>query len=232
MSFMQAALGQLRAETKLPAPALQHTSAKGLQTRALILDEALRLAMRHGLESLSIGGLAAVVGMSKSGVFAHFGSREDLQLSVIAEYHRRFEQEVFFPALAQPRGMARLRALFGNWMQRTAVELDSGCIHISGAVEFDDKDGVVREALVASVQIWHAALQRAIAQCVELGEWRADVDAQQVLFEILGLILSLHHEARFMRTPGAWRRAQNGFEGIVQRYAVPPAQQVPAPQSA
>lgn len=222
LSFMQVALGQLRAETKLPAPALQHTSAKGVQTRALILDEALGLAMRHGLESLSIGGLASVVGMSKSGVFAHFGSREDLQLSVIAEYHRRFEQEVFFPALQQPRGLPRLRAMFGNWMQRTAVELDSGCIHVSGAVEFGDKEGVVRDALVASVQIWHQAMHRAIAQCIALGELQADLDVQQVLFEILGLILSLHHEARFTRTPGAWQRAQTGFDNIMQRYAARP----------
>jgi AcrR family transcriptional regulator len=77
--------------------------------------------------------------MSKSGVFAHFGSREELQISVVHEYHDRFEQEVFYPAIEAPRGIPRLRELFGNWMKRTSMEIDSGCIYISGAVEFDDR---------------------------------------------------------------------------------------------
>jgi len=95
-------------------------------------------ATHHGLESLSIGGLAEATSMSKSGVFAHFGSREELQISVVREYHHRFEQEVFYPALQAEKGLPRLRAMFGNWMQRTTIELDSGCIYISGAVEFSD----------------------------------------------------------------------------------------------
>ena len=86
--------------------------------------------------------------MSKSGVFAHFGSREELQIAVIREYHRRFEEEVFFPAMREPRGVPRLRALFERWMRRVSVEVDSGCIYISGAVEFDDRPGPVRDALV------------------------------------------------------------------------------------
>ena len=126
-------------------------SAKGLQTKAHIIDAALQLAMHNGLESLSIGGLAEVTQMSKSGVFAHFGSREELQVSVIREYHHCFEQEVFFPAMAAPRGVARLRALFDNWMKRTSIEIDSGCIYISGAIEFDDRTGPVRDALAHSV---------------------------------------------------------------------------------
>ena len=89
--------------------------------------------------------------MSKSGVFAHFGSREELQISVVREYHARFEDEVFRPAIAEPRGLPRLRALFERWVRRVSVEIDSGCIYISGAVEFDDRPGPVRDALVAMV---------------------------------------------------------------------------------
>ena len=85
--------------------------------------------------------------MSKSGVFAHFGSREELQISVIREYYQRFSDEVFFPALNAPRGLPRVRALFANWMKRVAIEIQSGCIFISGAVEFDDRPGPVRDAL-------------------------------------------------------------------------------------
>jgi AcrR family transcriptional regulator len=128
------------------APAPRRALHKGQQTKATIVEAALNLATHIGLEGLSIGALAELTGMSKSGVFAHFGSREELQISVVHEYHDRFEQEVFFPALQAPRGVARLRALFANWMKRTSIELDSGCIYISGAVEFDDRTGPVRDA--------------------------------------------------------------------------------------
>ena len=135
---------------------------KGQQTKAAIVDAALGLATQIGLEGLSIGALAEVTQMSKSGVFAHFGSREELQISVIREYHQRFEQEVFYPAVSEARGLPRLRAMFANWMQRTSIELDSGCIYISGAVEFDDRPGPVRDALASSVQTWQDAMKRAI----------------------------------------------------------------------
>ena len=188
---------------------------KGQQTKAAIVDVALALAHQIGLEGLSIGALADAARMSKSGVFAHFGSREELQISVIREYHHRFEDEVFYPAMQAPRGLPRLRALFANWMQRTSVELDSGCLYISGAVEFDDRPGPVRDALVQSVQLWHAAMRRTIAQARQEGHLRADVDEDQVLFEIHGLILALHYESRLLRSPGAIARAQAAFERIL-----------------
>ncbi|MDT0138653.1 TetR/AcrR family transcriptional regulator [Acidovorax sp. PRC11] len=196
---------------------------KGQQTKAAIVDAALGLATHIGLEGLSIGALADVTGMSKSGVFAHFGSREELQISVVREYHTRFEQEVFYPAMSAERGLPRLRALFDNWMKRTSIEIDSGCIYISGAVEFDDRTGPVRDALANSVLTWHAAMKRAIDQCKELGEVHADVDSEQMLFEIHGLILALHYEARFLRTPGSIDRANAGFDNILARYAARPA---------
>jgi AcrR family transcriptional regulator len=185
---------------------------KGRQTRAAILDAALGLASHIGLEGLSIGALAEVAQMSKSGVFAHFGSREGLQISVIREYHARFEDEVFTPALAEARGLPRLRSLFERWIRRVSLELDSGCIYISGAVEFDDRPGPVRDALAAMVMAWHAALERAIRLAVEEGHLRADTDPMQLLFELHGLILALHHDARFLRLPGALERARAGFE--------------------
>ena len=191
---------------------------KGQQTKAAIVDAALGLATQIGLEGLSIGALAEVTQMSKSGVFAHFGSREELQISVIREYHQRFEQEVFYPALSEPRGLPRLRALFANWMKRTSVELDSGCIYISGAVEFDDRPGPVRDALAWSVQTWHAGMKRAIGLAKDEGHLDAATDEEQMLFEIHGLILALHYEARFLKNPGSIARANAGFENILRRY--------------
>ena len=185
------------------------------------MDAALGLATQIGLDGLSIGALAEVMQMSKSGVFAHFGSREELQISVIREYHTRFEDEVFYPALLAPRGLPRLRALFGNWMKRTSVELDSGCIYISGAVEFDDRPGPVRDALASSVSTWLAALRRAVEMAVAEGHLRTDTDAAQVAFEVHALILALHYEVRFLRTPGSLQRAVRAFESIVERQSAP-----------
>jgi AcrR family transcriptional regulator len=208
---------------------LVRPAAKGQTTRAAILDAALGLASHMGLEGLSIGALAEVTGMSKSGVFAHFGSREELQISVVREYHARFEEEVFHPALREPRGLPRLRALFERWIKRVSVELDSGCIYISGAVEFDDRPGPVRDALAQMVRAWHSALERAIRLAVEQGHLKPDTDVMQMLFELHGLILAVHHDARFLRLPGAIDRVQRGFEHVLAHYltdTAPPAARV------
>ena len=211
------------AELSTVARASPKALQKGQQTRATILDAALGLASHMGLEGLSIGALADVTQMSKSGVFAHFGSREELQISVIREYHARFEDEVFFPAMKEPRGLPRLRSLFERWVRRVSVEIDSGCIYISGAVEFDDRPGPVRDALASMVQSWHAALSRAIALAVQAGHLQTGTDPDQVLFELHGLILALHHDARFLRSPGALDRARLGFEHVIAHYSLPKA---------
>ena len=215
--------------TPLPSPrkrssagAAARSLQKGQQTRAAILEAALGLASHMGLEGLSIGALAEVTQMSKSGVFAHFGSREELQIAVIREYHARFEDEVFFPAVREARGLPRLRALFENWIRRVSIELDSGCIYISGAVEFDDRPGPVRDALASMVRAWQAALERAIRLSIDEGHLKPDTDSLQMLFEIHGLILALHHDARFLRLPGAVDRARAGFDRIVALYMVAP----------
>ena len=195
---------------------------KGQQTKAAIIDAALNLAAQVGLEGLSIGAIAELTQMSKSGVFAHFGSREELQISVVREYHTRFEQEVFYPALKAPRGLPRLRTMFANWMKRISAEIDAGCIYISGAVEFDDRPGPVRDALVELVKTWMAAMDRAVAQAKAEGHLRADVDQKQIAFEIHALILALHYETRFLRSPGSLKRANAGFDHILARCAAPP----------
>ena len=196
-------------------------SQKGQQTKQAIVEAALGLSTQVGLEGLSIGVLAEVAHMSKSGVFAHFGSREELQISVIHEYFNRFEHEIFYPALRAPRGLPRVQALFGNWMKRVAVEIQSGCIFISGAVEFDDRPGPVRDALASSVQTWLNALYRAVVLAKQCEHLLPDADEQQMAFEIHGLILALHYEARFLKKPGSIERANRGFSNILARYGAP-----------
>ncbi|MFG5409664.1 TetR/AcrR family transcriptional regulator [Piscinibacter sakaiensis] len=202
-------------DTAAPPRSLQ----KGQQTRSAILEAALGLASHMGLEGLSIGALAELMGMSKSGVFAHFGSREELQISVVREYHAKFEEEVFYPAMAEPRGLPRLAGLFERWVRRVAVEIDSGCIYISGAVEFDDRPGPVRDALAGMVQTWQDALARAIDLAVAEGHLRPDTEAAQLLFEVHGLILALHHDARFLRNPDSIARARRAFDRVIAAHA-------------
>ena len=194
---------------------------KGEQTRAAILDVALELASRNGLEGLTIGLLADRMNMSKSGVFAHFGSREDLQMEVLKLYHHRFEQEVFFPSVKEQRGLPRLESMFARWVKRVSVEIASGCIYISGAVEYDDRPGPIREALVAMVRAWQGALLRAVQQSIDVGALQAGTDPQQLVYEMYGLILALHHDARFLRVPGALERANRGFVRLIENYRNP-----------
>lgn len=194
---------------------------KGELTRAAILEVALELASRDGLEGLTIGLLAERMSMSKSGVFAHFGSREDLQIEVVKLYHERFEQEVFYPSINEPRGLPRLRAMFARWVKRVSVEIASGCIYISGAVEYDDRPGAIREELAGMVSAWKTALRRCVVQAMEEGHLPAGTDPDQLVYEMYGLILSLHHDARFLKVPGSVVRAETGFERLINSYCNP-----------
>jgi len=175
--------------------------SKGALTKAMIVDQALKIASRQGLEGLTVGHLAEALAMSKSGVFAHFGSREELQLAVVREYYDRFEAAVFQPALQEPKGLARLQKMINLWMQTSIQELSAGCIFISGAVEFDDRPGLVRDELVRSVQIWRAALKRAIEQAVEVGDLKKDCVPEAMLFQIYSYVQGLLHDARFLQIP-------------------------------
>lgn len=192
---------------------------KGELTRAAILDVALDLASHNGLEGLTIGLLAERMQMSKSGVFAHFGSREDLQVEVVQEYRRRFEQEVFFPTLKEPRGLPRLMAFARRWMEKRIREMSTGCIFISGAVEYDDRaESPVRHELVKSVTLWRKALTRAIDQAKEEGHLRPDADPEMMLFEMYGIELSLHHDARFLRLPRSAELAMTALDKLIESY--------------
>lgn len=192
---------------------------KGEQTRASILIEALAIANMDGLQGLTIAGVAQRCAMSKSGVFSHFGSREELQIAVVQEYHRCFQAAVFTPAMQAKAGLPRLQALFDNWVVEVTQEVDVGSIYISGAVEFDEREGPVRDALVYSIVTWQAALVRAARAAALKGHLLADLDAEQLVFEIHALILALHHDARFLRKIMSQTRAKMGFERLIKNYS-------------
>ncbi|MBQ4853165.1 TetR/AcrR family transcriptional regulator [Rhodanobacter sp. B2A1Ga4] len=186
---------------------------KRAATRDTILDHAYALARRDGLEGLSIGGLAADVGMSKSGVFAHFGSREDLQLAVLDTGRQRFLTQVLLPALKQPRGLPRLRAIVANWFE-WGREHQSGCVLLSAASEYDGRDGALHDGVVQQQAGWRDELQKAITQAVGLGELRADTDVAQLSFEIYALMLGLHHDAGLFGFDEAGQRTRAAFERL------------------
>jgi AcrR family transcriptional regulator len=201
-----------------PSNTEQKMMRKGELTRAAILDVALDLACRDGLEGMTIGILADRMNMSKSGVFAHFGSREDLQIEVMKLYHHRFEEEIFYPSMKEPRGLPRLEAMFARWVRRVTVEIASGCIYISGAIEYDDKPGAIREELVGMVRAWQDALRRCAQQAIEMGHLSNELDPQQMVYEMYGLILALHHDGRFIKRAGSADRAHRGFERLLAVY--------------
>lgn len=195
------------------------TATKGERTRAAILDAGFRIVSQAGLEGLTIGTLAEATGMSKSGLFAHFGSREELLLAVLARGQEEFVKVVVNPALAKPRGLPRLRALFARWIDWTeSAELPGGCPMIGGATEFDDKPGPVRDALAAGQRAWIETLNRAARQAIEQGQLRSDTDPEQLTFEMFGLALVVHHHRRLLGYPKARGRALEAMEKLLARF--------------
>jgi AcrR family transcriptional regulator len=192
------------------------TERSGL-TLAAILDTALQMAAAEGLESLTIGEVAKRLGLSKSGVFSRVGSREALQKAVLEEYDRRFMQDVFVPAMREPRGLPRLNAIMRLWLVRARdVEIRQGCIYCAGAFEFDDREGPVRELLLDGVMRWRAALKRTVIQAIDEGHLEPDTDAEQLVFEMDALFTGLMRDARFLRDPHATERAWAAWQRLVQ----------------
>jgi len=188
-------------------------------TRTAIVGAAMDLALTEGLEAITLQAVASRLALSKSGVFSRVGSREALQKAVIEEYGRRFLADVFVPAMQKPKGLARLEDIVDRWIARTRdIEAETGCIYMAGAFEYDDREGELRDLLLAEITRWRAALRRTVLQAVETGELRADTDAAQVVSEINGLIMGLLHDARFLRDPQAADRAKQTWQRLLSSY--------------
>ncbi len=168
-------------------------TAKGVSTREAIVGRAYAIACANGLEGLSIAPLAEAVGMSKSGVFAHFGSREGLQLAVLEEAAGRFIDSVLIPALSQPRGLPRLHAIMHNWFEWARNDA-GGCVLLGAATEYDDRHGPLRDRVLQNDRRWRDELRRTIGQAVEEGHL-APGDAGQRVFELYAIALAVHHDA-------------------------------------
>ncbi|MBI1942835.1 MAG: TetR/AcrR family transcriptional regulator [Betaproteobacteria bacterium] len=198
---------------------------KGEQTRAAILDKAVEITSQLGLEGLTIGTLAEATKMSKSGLFAHFGSRDELLLATLDYGTALFTEQVFLPALKAPRGLPRVRALFGNWLAWTeSTRLPGGCPMIGAAAEYDDRPGPVRDRLQQGQWQWIDTLKKSVQMAKDEGHLAPEADIEQIVFEMFGIGLVMHHHRRLLGDAKARARALAAFESLLERHSVSPAQ--------
>ncbi|MEM7437049.1 MAG: TetR/AcrR family transcriptional regulator [Myxococcota bacterium] len=191
--------------------------SKGAETKQAIVDEALGLVSVQGITALSIGTLARSTGMSKSGLFAHFGSKTTLQLAVIRSASERFIDLVVAPAFKERRGEPRVRALFENSSKPWDDQLPGGCIFYAMAAELDDQPGPVRDLLVQTQVDFQDTIRRAAEIAVEEGHFRKDLDLDQFVFEFGSISSAFHFTGRLLGRPDAEQRAQAAFESLLAR---------------
>ncbi len=189
---------------------------KGDETRQAILERATSLASQVGLEGLTIGRLAEDLGLSKSGLFAHFNSKESLQIQTLQHTAQVFVDRVIRPALKTPRGEGRVCALFDGWLSWARADLmKGGCLFVAAATELDDREGPVREELVRQQRDWLEVIANVARTAVAEGHFRADLDAEQFAHDTHGVMLAYHHARRLLRDPRAEDRARRAFEALL-----------------
>jgi AcrR family transcriptional regulator len=209
-------------KTATRAAARPRAASKGEQTREAILTKALGLATRIGFEGLTIGRLADDLGMSKSGLFAHFRSKEALQLEILRMAGARMVDTVVKPALVVKRGEPRVRALFDGWLAwEQSPSLPGGCPFMAASFELDDRPGPVRDFVVQNLRDWLDTLAGAARIAVQEGHFRADLDCEQFAHECQGIGLAFVHASRLMRDPKARARAQTAFESLLDASRAP-----------
>lgn len=196
-------------------------TSKGAATREAILDRAYEIARCSGVEGLSLGPLAQAVGMSKSGVFAHFGSREELQLVVLESAAARFGEFVLIAALKQPRGLPRLRAIMRNWFEWGRLEEVGGCVLVGSVSEYDDRPGPLRDQVFRNEQRWRTELQRAAQLAIDCGHLRAG-DTDQYAFELYAIPLAMLHESGLFGYERARRHGDAALEGWIAAHSPTP----------
>lgn len=190
--------------------------SKGASTRDAVLGHALALASEMGLEGVTIGTLAERARLSKSGLFAHFDSKEALQIAVLDEAVRRFVDQVVSPALRKPRGEPRLRALLENWLRWANADfMPGGCVFVASIAELDDRPGPVRDRLAESQRDWLDTLATASRIAVEEGHFRKEVDPAQLAQEFLALAYGTHLISRLLRDPKAESRLHVAIDRIL-----------------
>jgi len=215
----------VRASRKQDAPRRQ---ARGVRTREAILASAVNIASVDGLEGLTVGTLATQLRMSKSGLFAHFGSKEDLQLATIEFARQIFIDKVTRPAITAPQGLPRLWSLINQWLVLVEKRVFSGgCFFSAASFEFDSKRGVVRDRIAAIMREWIGVLARAVEQTQKAGHIRADVNSTRLVYEIHGLAMGAHWAHQLLDDRQAYSRARATVLEKLRSIATPRAPRIP-----
>ncbi len=197
-------------------------------TRERILDRGLALMSCAGLEGVTLGVLADQVGMSKSGLFAHFRSKEEVQISLLEHTAEVGAAHIIAPSMKEPEGLPRLKALVKNWFGwAPRAGLPGGCPVAAGMFEFDDVEGPVRDKIAEMEAQWRGLLTRNVKEASALGHLRSNLDADQFVWELFGIYLSHHAAQRFLKARDADRRAQTAFEALLVRAAPVPRKKKP-----
>lgn len=196
---------------------------KGQRTRTAILDTAAAIASEHGLETLSIGDLATATGLSKSGVFAHFGSKDELQLATVDHAAAIFVREVIAPARSAPRGVARLWALldgFLDYVERGVFE--GGCFFMTTSAEFKGRPGPVRDRITAQLEGWRSYLEHAVVQAQELGEIDPTIDSRRIAFELSAFVQNAEAQHELFDDPRILTDARDAVRDRLESLRVRP----------
>jgi len=192
-------------------------------THDRILEQGLALMSQSGLAGVTLGVLAEQVGMSKSGLFAHFRSKAEVQIGLL-QYTAQFATaQVVQPAMNADEGLPRLKALVRHWFgwaQRAG--LPGGCPVAAGLFEFDDVEGTVRNEILAMESQWRGLLKQLVQQAIERGHLRQDLDVEQFIWELCSIYLGHHAAHRFLRAADADRRANIAFQALLDRALPPP----------
>lgn len=200
------------------------------RTRADILEVAVRLAAQEGLEGLSVGRLAEAVGMSKAGVFAHFGSKESLQLATVEAAFLQFREEVVLPALAVQAPLDRMRELMDRYFAYLARRLDTGgCFFTAASLEFDDRPGPVQEKIRQLLQARNMLIWTELQQAQEAGTIRGDVE--QLAFEVISLGTGTAVQLQLTRDRALLERARAAFVDRLERSLVSAATETARPET-
>lgn len=190
---------------------------KGLHTKSQILRVAIKMATKEGLESITIGRIAKLVGMSKSGLFGHFQSKENLQVQILDTVAERFTQRVVLPALRSPRGEPRVRSLHQNWLRwvKGTPEHPGGCLLIAASSEVDDLPGPLNQFLRDKQNELIKTLQKATELSKTEGHFKSDVDVQRFAWRWFSLILGFHHYHRLLADSKAEAYCEEAFEELL-----------------
>lgn len=189
---------------------------KGERTRRAILDEALQLASVVGLEGLTIGTLAERLGLSKSGLYAHFKSKDALQLAILQHGADHFIATVIHRSLSLSDPVHALRAIFDGWIEWSGEKMAGGCLFVTAIVEYDDRPGPVRDFLVELHRRWLGFMASGAARAVSAARFRADLDVEQFAQDINGVLLAYNQARRLLRDPDAETRARRAFERLLE----------------